>query len=484
MISLENFSVNENNVLKIFKELTKVPRPSKKEEKAREFIIEFAKKHNLKYVVDQAGNVIVKSIKDDSKPVILQGHMDMVCEKTKDFEIDFDKDPIPYVEEGDYLISHNTTLGADNGIGVALALAAMVDDDNPANIEALFTVNEESGMTGAFNVDPKNITGTTMINLDSANEGMVFGGCAGSKRVEVKFKKTFQDLNDSYIYYYVIVSGLKGGHSGEDIHLNLGNANLILARTLYKFNEEFDFKLIDIYGGSRTNAIPRHAVAKIAVPEDKRILAQNLIVRLNGDFVKELGISDPDVRVNLENAESSDKALSKDTAQNILDFLNLVPNGVNTLSQMEQALVETSSNLAVIDSTEDEIIIHSSIRSSKMSKLENLAEKIKILAKLTDGIYEEEFGYPAWEFDYHSKMNEVAKDVYKKLYGKELVLTVIHAGLEPAVLNDRLKLENVISMGPDIYHLHTPGEKVSISSTERTYEYLIEILKEYKRRVK
>ena len=186
----------------------------------------------------------------------------------------------------------------------------------------------------------------------------------------------------------------------------------------------------------------------------------------------------------MENAESSDKALSKDVAENILDFLNLVPNGVNTLSQMEQALVETSSNLAVIDSTEDEIIIHSSIRSSKMSKLENLAEKIKILARLTHGTYEEEFGYPAWEFDHHSKMNEIAKDVYKKLYGEDLVLTVIHAGLEPAVLNDRLKLENVISMGPDIYHLHTPGEKVSISSTERTYEYLIEILKEYKRRVK
>lgn len=481
---MDSFPVGDTETLKIFKKLTKVPRPSNKEEKVREFIINFAKEHNLKYVVDDAGNVIVKSIKDDSKSVILQSHMDMVCEKVKDFEIDFDKDPIPFTEEGDYLLSHSTTLGADDGIGVAMALSALVDEDNPANIEALFTVNEESGMTGAFNVDPKNITGTTMINLDSAKEGMVFGGCAGSKRVEVKFKKDFQELDGSYIYYYLIVSGLKGGHSGEDIHLNLGNANLILARTLYKFNEQFDFKLIDIYGGSRTNAIPRNAVAKIAVPEDKRILAQNLIVRLNGNFVKELSISDPDVRVNLENAESANKALSKDVAENILDFLNLVPNGVDTLSQMEQALVETSSNLAVIESTEDEIIIHSSIRSSKMSKIDNMSEKIRVLARLTRGIYEEEFGYPAWEFDYHSEMNEIAKDVYLKLYGKDLVLTVIHAGLEPAVLNDRLNLENVISMGPDIYHLHTPGEKVSISSTKRTYEYLIEILKEYKRRVK
>ncbi|KXO17068.1 Xaa-His dipeptidase [Clostridiales bacterium KA00134] len=482
---MDCISEHTTKVLEIFKEITKIPRPSHKENKIRKFLLEFANKNGLKSFEDETGNVFIWSrYESNQKSVILQAHMDMVCEKKEGFEIDFEKDEIPYEIEGDYMISKSTTLGADNGIGMAMILAALIDKENETPIEAIFTVNEEDGMTGASKLESSKFKSKTLINLDSAEESRAFGGCAGSKRLNVKFKKEFQSLDDSYICYHLIISGLQGGHSGEDIHLNLGNALVILARALYKFNDKFDIKVIDIYGGSKTNAIPRGAVAKIAIPKDLKIQAQNLIVNINHDFVKELGIEDPDVRINFEGADFSDKALKDDLAERIIDYLYLAPNGVLGLSKMKGALVESSCNLAIVESDEKEIIIHSSIRSSKSTMIENLTLKHQIMSKLLGAQYQEEFSYPAWEFNYDSEIACIAKKVYEDLYGSELEVTIVHAGLEPVLICKSFEDLDIISIGPNIEHLHAPGEKVSISSTNRTYRFLINILKEFSRRNK
>lgn len=476
----------ENRTFYYFDKLTKIPRCSFEEEKIRDYLIKFAKEHNLEYKTDDIGNIVI--IKEATKgyedvdSIILQGHMDMVCEKTPECTIDFSKDPIKYEIDGDFIIARETTLGADNGIAVAMTLALLeADIYKHPKIEALFTVNEESGMTGAANLEKGMVTSKRLLNIDSETEGVGCISCAGAERDLIKLKKEYKELDKNKNIYEIIVNGLKGGHSGQEIQVGLGNAVKILGRSLYRLFEKVDGDLIEIEGGAKPNAIPRYAKAIVAVNEDDIKKIQDVIVELNSNFVRELGKVDPDVRLNFEKSKlRSDKAFTDDLKNNILSLLNILPNGVIAMSKNIHGLVETSVNLGVIENKEDSVNIISNIRSSVQSSKEYVGLVNKISAENFKAEFEIITKYPAWEYKENSPLREVAKKSYKEVSGKEFKLEAIHAGLECGIFVETIGDIDMLSIGPNMKGVHAPGEHLSISSTERVFDFLIKILENLK----
>lgn len=476
----------ENRTFYYFDKLTKIPRCSFEEEKIRDYLIKFAKEHNLEYKTDDIGNIVI--IKEATKgyedvdSIILQGHMDMVCEKTPECTIDFSKDPIKYEIDGDFIIARETTLGADNGIAVAMILALLeADKYKHPKIEALFTVNEESGMTGAANLEKGMVTSKRLLNIDSETEGVGCISCAGAERDLIKLKKEYKELDKNKNIYEIIVNGLKGGHSGQEIQVGLGNAVKILGRSLYRLFEKVDGDLIEIEGGAKPNAIPRYAKAIVAVNEDDIKKIQDVIVELNSNFVRELGKVDPDVRLNFEKSKlRSDKAFTDDLKNNILSLLNILPNGVIAMSKNIHGLVETSVNLGVIENKEDSVNIISNIRSSVQSSKEYVGLVNKIAAENFGAEFEIITKYPAWEYKENSPLREVAKKSYKEVSGKEFKLEAIHAGLECGIFVETIGDIDMLSIGPNMKGVHAPGEHLSISSTERVFDFLIKILENLK----
>ena len=479
-------SLLENRTFYYFDKLTKIPRCSFEEEKIRDYLIKFAKEHNLEYKTDDIGNVVI--IKEATKgyedvdSIILQGHMDMVCEKTPECTIDFSKDAIKYEIDGDFIIARETTLGADNGIAVAMTLALLeADEYKHPKIEALFTVNEESGMTGAANLEKGMVTSKRLLNIDSEAEGVGCISCAGAERDLIKLKKEYKELDKDKNIYEIIVNGLKGGHSGQEIQVGLGNAVKILARSLYRLFEKVDGDLIEIEGGAKPNAIPRYAKAIVAVNEDDIKKIQDVIVELNSNFVRELGKVDPDVRLNFEKSKlRSDKAFTDDLKNNIVSLLNILPNGVIAMSKNIHGLVETSVNLGVIENKEDSVNIISNIRSSVQSSKEYIGLVNKIAAENFGAEFEIITKYPAWEYKENSPLREVAKKSYKEVSGKEFKLEAIHAGLECGIFVETIGDIDMLSIGPNMKGVHAPGEHLSISSTERVFDFLIKILENLK----
>ena len=479
-------SLLENRTFYYFDKLTKIPRCSCEEEKIRDYLISFAKDHNLEYKTDTIGNVvIVKEATEgyeDVDSIILQGHMDMVCEKTPECSIDFSKDPIKYEIDGDYIIARETTLGADNGIAVAMTLALLESNNyKHPKIEALFTVNEESGMTGAGNLEKGMVTSKRLLNIDSETEGVGCISCAGAERDLIKLKKEYKELDKDKNLYEVIVNGLKGGHSGQEIQVGLGNAVKILGRSLYRLFQTVEGDLIEIEGGAKPNAIPRYARALVAVKDEDIKKVQDLIVELNSEFVTELGKVDPDVRINFEKSKDSfEKAFTNDLKDRIVDLLNLLPNGVISMSKNIHGLVETSVNVGVIENKEDSVNIISNIRSSVSSHKEYIGSVNKIAAKTFGAEVEVIAKYPAWEYKENSPLREVAKEAYKEVSGKEFKLEAIHAGLECGIFVETIGDIDMLSIGPNMNGVHAPGEHLSISSTERVFDFLIKILEKLK----
>ena len=479
-------SLLENRTFYYFDKLTKIPRCSFEEEKIRDYLISFAKDHNLEYKTDTIGNVvIVKEATEgyeDVDSIILQGHMDMVCEKTPECSIDFSKDPIKYEIDGDYIIARETTLGADNGIAVAMTLALLESSEyKHPKIEALFTVNEESGMTGAGNLEKGMVTSKRLLNIDSETEGVGCISCAGAERDLIKLKKEYKELDKDKNLYEVIVNGLKGGHSGQEIQVGLGNAVKILGRSLYRLFQTVEGDLIEIEGGAKPNAIPRYARALVAVKDEDIKKVQDLIVELNSEFVTELGKVDPDVRINFEKSKDSfEKAFTNDLKDRIVDLLNLLPNGVISMSKNIHGLVETSVNVGVIENKEDSVNIISNIRSSVSSHKEYIGSVNKIAAKTFGSEVEVIAKYPAWEYKENSPLREVAKEAYKEVSGKEFKLEAIHAGLECGIFVETIGDIDMLSIGPNMKGVHAPGEHLSISSTERVFDFLIKILEKLK----
>lgn len=471
-----------DKIFKYFEEISKIPRGSGNEKAISDFLVMFARENNLEVIQDEVLNVIIKkpasSGYENAPGVILQGHMDMVCEKNKNKVHDFTKDPITLRYIDDMIYADNTTLGADNGIAIALAMAILTSDDvKHPSLEVLITVDEESGMTGANALNPENISGRILINMDSEEEGTLLVSCAGGSRTTTTLKADWQEPGNSQEAYIVAIGGLKGGHSGMEIDKGRGNSNKLLGRVLNGIYKEIPFQLSHLSGGSKTNAIPREADAVIFAKADRFQALLGIIKEWDNTLKSELRFTDPDVTLTLTKADGSHgRALSTDCTEKAISLMMTIPNGIQTMSGSIKGLVESSSNLGVVATTDEGIVFDASIRSSVGSLKEYIKEQAYAAAKLAGADFNAHGEYPAWEYNPDSRIREVFQKIYREKYGKEPEIVAIHAGVECGLFGEKIKDLDMISFGPDMYDVHTPNEHVSISSIKRTYEYLAAVL--------
>ena len=470
-------------VWKYFDEINQIPRPSKKEEKIIAYLLDFAKKHNLEVRKDDAGNVLI--IKPATKgyenrsTVILQGHVDMVCEKNSDTQHDFDNDPIQTYVDGEWLKAKGTTLGADNGIGVAAALAILESNDvEHGRLECLFTVDEETGLTGAHALEKNFLNGDILLNLDTEEEGEIYIGCAGGKGTTATFTYKRESVPSDYFWFKVEVKGLSGGHSGAEINKGLGNANKILNRYLWSLSREYKLVLSEISGGNLHNAIAREACAVAGVPSNKK---ENIIIELNvllPQIQEELKAVDPNLKMIVSSTDIPLFVFDADTTYNLLNAIYACPHGVLNMSADIPGLVETSTNLASVKMKEgDTIVIGTSQRSSTESLKENAANMINAVFTLAKANVVHSAGYPGWKPNPDSNILNVAKSSYKKLYGKDPEVKAIHAGLECGLFLEKYPHLDMVSFGPTITDAHSPAEQVHIPSVDKWWELLLDVLK-------
>ncbi len=464
---------------KHFDEIRKIPRCSGNEDKIREYIINFAKEKGLEYEVDEVGNIVVRKPatpgKENSPGVILQGHIDMVCEKNSDVEFDFGKEPIKIKREGEWITADGTTLGADNGIGVAAALAVLEDKSIiHGPLEALFTVDEERGLTGAASIKPDFLKGKILLNLDSEDEGEFVIGCAGGGDTiyKIKLEKTNSEKENSF---KIKVSGLKGGHSGVDIHLQRGNAIKILSRVLYEVWGEEEFELSEVLAGDKHNAIPREAVAVINL--NNEAVLKDKVDKVLREVKEELKYSDPEVKIEYSKVEKNSSVYTKSSSKKIIDILMILPHGVLSMSHAIEGLVESSTNLAVSKTEDNYLKIIESSRSSINSFLQYYLKTLKAFGELIGAEVEQPPAYPGWTPNPDSQILKKMKEIYKKLFGKEPHVGAIHAGLETGIIGEKFPGMDMISFGPTIKYPHSPDERVHIESVEKFFKLLVETLK-------
>ena len=466
-----------------FYDITQIPRPSKKEEAILSYLLRFAKKHNLESKQDKAGNILITkeatSGKEKLPTIILQSHVDMVCEKNSDVEHDFDKDPIETIIKGDWVTANGTTLGADNGIGVAAELAILASDDiSHGKIEALFTVDEETGLTGANSLKRDFLTGSLLINLDTEEEGEIYIGCAGGKGTTAYFEYKEKDSPKKYFWFKVYVKGLRGGHSGSDIEKGFGNANKILSRFLHSINrKKYGMLLSEIKGGNLHNAIPREAYAVLGVKSKHK---EDIRVKLNhflADVQDELKQTEPNVDIQMESVKTPSKVLKKGTTERLIQALIACPHGVIGMSNDIRGLVETSTNLASIKMlTDNRIEVGTSQRSSVDSQKKYVIDMVSSVFKLAKATVVHNDGYPGWQPNPDSELLKVAKKEYKSLYNKNAKVKAIHAGLECGLFLEKYPNLDMISIGPDMTDVHSPDEKMKISSVGKFWDFLVKIL--------
>jgi len=468
-------------VWKHFDEIRKIPRCSKHEEKIREYIVNFAKKLNLEYKVDKAGNVVIRKTASsgmENKPiVVLQGHMDMVCEKNANVEHDFSKDPIKLVKKGDVLTADGTTLGADDGIGLAIILAILEDKNlKHGPIEALFTVDEETGLTGAFAIQPGFLKGRIMLNLDSEDFGIITIGSAGGGGSKIELPVRTQKNQGGLKPFIVKVTGLRGGHSGVDIHEQRGNAIKILARLLWKAMQNYELLVSDIRGGDKHNAIPREATAVVLVNEKEVSKFVSSLQNEAKDIANEIKTIDPNFTPKIEETKKPEEILDKESTFKLVNLLYSLPHGVDRMSYDVPGLVETSTNLAKTSIEKDRAVIEMSSRSATKSELEDMRGRIKAIASLAGAKTTEDEPYPGWKPNLDSKILALAKKVFREMYGKEPKVEAIHAGLECGIIGEKFPGMDMISIGPTIKYPHSPDEQVEISTVDKFYKYVLKIL--------
>ena len=464
-----------------FEEITKIPHGSTDTKKISDYLAGFAKEHNLKYIQDESNNIII--FKDASKgyesadSVIIQGHMDMVCEKDDDCDIDFTKDPLT-LELNDGIISaKGTTLGGDDGIAVAYALA-ILDDDTIAHpaLEVVITVDEEIGMLGAAALDTTPLKSKLMLNIDSEDEGIILVSCAGGMTSTVHLPVAMTDINGSKVT--LNVGGLLGGHSGTEINKGRANANKLMGRTLYMLAKKFDFNLVSINGGLKDNAIPR--ASKAVVVFDKSVdlnAVKKEVSAIVSDFKKEYKNTDAGVDIKVEdNGNAEVSVFDKDSTTRVITALMNLPLGIQSMSFDIEGLVQTSLNLGILETRDDEVAFSYSVRSSVESEKQDLAMQLESLSKALGGFVTTMGEYPAWEYKSDSKLREVMIDSFKKQYGKEPEIQAIHAGLECGLFAGKIKDLDAVSFGPDMKDIHTPKESMDVESVRRTWDYLIDVL--------
>lgn len=467
----------------IFDEITTVPRPSKKEGKIIAWLEEFATKHNLQYKKDAIGNIVMLKpgtpLMKGRPTVVLQSHMDMVCEKNSDTEFDFDKDPIQAYIDGEWVKARGTTLGADDGIGMAAQLAVLVagDIEHP-DIEALFTVDEETGLTGAFNLGTDMLTGKYLINLDSEDEGEIFIGCAGGIDTQAFFHYKREAVPANMTWMRADISGLKGGHSGDNINDGLGNSNKLLTRLLLEGHNNYGLRLRIFDGGNLRNAIPREAYAVFGVEGDKADAFRKFAEKLASDIEEEYKYTDQGVSLSLKDDKEPDFVIDTDTQYNLLRSIQGVTNGVIAMSYSMPGLVETSTNLASVKfSTANTIVVTSSQRSSIESAKYNAAATVGSIFRLAGAEVENSDGYPGWAPNPDSRLLKISEESYKRLFGSQPVVRAIHAGLECGLFLEKYPDLEMVSFGPTLRGVHSPDERLEIGTVDKFWKLLLEVLR-------
>lgn len=470
-----------------FEEISRIPRGSGNEKGISDYLVSFAKSKNLEVIQDDSNNVIIKKGAtkgyENAPIVVIQGHMDMVCEKNNSKVHNFEVDPIELIVEGDFVKANGTTLGADNGIAVAYGLALLDSDDIPhPPLEVLITTDEETGMSGARNLDPKHIQGRVLINIDNEEEGQLLVSCAGGLRTKVKLKLEREAINqDEYVKYKLMVSGLKGGHSGMDIIKQRGNANKILGRILVDLLDNIDYKLAEVKGGAKDNAIPREADAFILVKAGEAEILGKEVAKWNAILKNEYRKADPGLVLQLEETEVCvQEVFTRECRNSAVKLLYMIPNGIQTMSMDIEGLVQSSSNLGIVRTGQEILTYESSVRSSVKTLKQDIVNQTHVLAQAFGAELTIHSEYPEWQYDNESKIRQIFQEIYKDMYGKEAEVVAIHAGVECGLFKEKFPDIDMISFGPNLYDVHTPDEKMSISSVKRSWDYLLNVLKSLK----
>ncbi len=475
-------ALEPKSVFKYFEEISRIPRGSGNMEKISAYCMEFAKQHSLKAVCDDANNVIIYKNGtlgyENSEPVILQGHLDMVCQKTEDKEIDFEKDGIDIKIDGNYITADGTSLGADNGIAVAMIFAILSSDDIPhPPIEAVLTTDEEIGMIGAGKLSFAGLNGKKMINIDAEEPETITVSCAGGRDFVISFPVNKVILKGTKVS--LEIKGLKGGHSGVEINSGRVNADILMGRILNFAQKTTKFNIVSIDGGEKANAIPNFSRTYIVVENAFEFV--NSLEEYIKTVKREISDREPefDVEIKIYNEEEC-SVFDTETCEKLVFLLNCIPNGVQEMSVVIENLVETSLNLGILKTEEDRVVLHFALRSNKVSAIDFLEEKLHSMASYV-GCGVEPFGnYPPWEFNENSKLQKLYKEKYVELFGTEPSIVAIHAGLECGVFSDGIKDLDCIAIGPELKDVHTVNEKLSISSTKEIFELILSVLKECK----
>lgn len=464
-------------VFEIFDEITKVPRPSKKEGKIRQYLADFAKKHGIEYKTDAVGNVLMSVPAtpgyENAERVILQGHMDMVCESNhKGF--DFENTPITTIVDGEWVRADGTTLGADNGIGVAASLAALIDKDYVHGpVDALFTVDEETGMTGANNIGDGMIRGKILLNLDSEDDAEIFIGCAGGVDTTAVFTYNRSYAPKDFLYFRISVEKGQGGHSGGDIHLGRANANKLIARFLFGLMKKYEISVSEFDGGNLRNAIPRAAHAVVGIHTSKKELVRTALNEYAAQIKAEYGDLEPTLEIDMESVDTPDFCIDSDTSRRLIEALYGAPHGVISMSRDLEGIVETSTNLAAVKMQADnKILITTSQRSSVESRKWDIANQVEAVFALAGAEVSHGDGYPGWTPNKNSPIMAMARDAYKELYGIDPKITAIHAGLECGLFLTKFPGLDMVSFGPTLRDVHSPSEMMHIPAVDRFWNQL------------
>ncbi len=475
-------------VIDIFTQINAIPRCSKNEAAIARWLGEWAERHQLDKASDAAGNLVIRVPAtpgfEQAPVIVLQGHMDMVCEKTPDSGHDFDRDPIRVVSDGDWLRAEGTTLGADNGIALALALFIAADESiaHPP-LELLFTVDEESGLIGASQLDPALISGKVLINIDSEDDHIITIGCAGGEEVKIRLGLVYEPAGDARQFHRIAVGGLRGGHSGVDIHKPRANANRILGRLLSKLAADGGFRLASLRGGSAHNAIPRDARAVVGLPAGADTALRETLARFEALLAEENGASEPQLAIGCEPLAPDAfpaEVIAPDSAARALALLNALPHGVQGMSATVEGLVETSCNLAIVKTAEGSLDIISSQRSLSMTRLEEINERVRAVAALAGAGTTRMNHHPSWPPDPDAALLERCRTVYTRAFGEAPVVEVIHAGLECGLIGAKVPGMEMISIGPTLRNPHSPDEKLFIPSIGKMLTLLEALLGSYR----
>ena len=470
-------------VFEQFAKINQIPRPSKHEEQMIEYLKKFGTDRGLEVKVDKTGNVLIRKSAtkgyENRATTILQSHMDMVCDKLVDVDFDFKKDAIQTYVEGEWLHAKGTTLGADDGIGVAIELAILDSNDiEHGPIECVFTRDEETSLTGAFGMEAGFMSGQYLINLDSEDEGQIFISCAGGQTTTATFNFDREEVPAGYFFFQGSLKGLKGGHSGDDIEKKRANAIKILARFLYSEQDKTDLRLAQWNSGKMHNAIPRDGKIIFAVPTDRKEEVKVDWNLFTADVEDEFHVTDVTMSWSLESADAQ-KVLPKKVSEKLIKAVQAVDNGVFAMCQDEELswMVETSSNIASVQSADKEVVCVTSQRSNVMSNLKNIANSVKAVFELAGAKVVMNEGYPAWKMRKGSKLQKITVDTYRKLFGKDPVVKGIHAGLECGLFSEKYPELDMVSFGPTLRFVHTPDERLHIPTVQMVWDHLLEVLK-------